>query len=171
MKKLSKLSFAKRLGVVLIALTFIVASVPAVQAKQYRSEMVVNFNPAFWDNPVENTIWEGTISGDIEGTMKFWATGPDPAKDLGHPPDGFPWQVHFFTEKWEIITADGTIKGIDKGNTGYSNWRFRMNGEVTEASGIYEDLVGHKVHMDGQIEWTPGMVFLEGVAIGPVLIN
>ena len=170
MKRLSNLSFAKRLGVVLIALTFIVASVPAVQAKQYRSTMVMNFNPAFWDPPVgSNTIWEGTISGDIEGTMKFWATGPDPAKDLGHPPDGFPWQVHFFTEYWEIITEDGRIAGIDKGNTGYSNWKFRMNGEVTEASGIYADLVGHKVHMNGQIEWTT--VFMDGVAIGPVLIN
>ncbi|MFX1559408.1 MAG: hypothetical protein ACFFBL_02360 [Promethearchaeota archaeon] len=166
------MNLAKQLGVVLVALLFVIASVPNAHAANYRSTMVVNFNPAFWDPPVgSNPIWVGTISGDIEGTMTFWATGPDPAKDLGYPPDGFPWQVHFFTEKWEIVTADGTIKGIDKGNTGYSNWKFRMNGEVTEASGIYENLVGHKVHMDGQIEWTPGKVFAEGVAIGPVLIN
>ena len=170
MKKLSKVSLAKRLGVALVALAFVIALIPTVDAAQYRSKMVVNFNPAFWDNPVENTIWEGTISGDIDGTMKFWATGPDPAKDLGNPPTFF-WQVHFFTEYWEITTEDGMIGGIDKGNTGYSNWKFRMNGEVTVATGIYADLVGHKVHMNGQIEWTPGLVFVEGVAIGPVLIN
>ena len=168
------MSLVKRLSVVLLALVFIIASVPNANAAQLRSTMTVSFNPDFQVNPVnpsiDNAIWVGTISGDIDGTMLFWATGPDPGKDLGHPP-GFPWQVHFFTEKWMIFNEDGYIVGIDKGNTGYSNWKFRMNGEVTEADGIYTDLVGHKVHMNGQIEWTPGKIFDEGVAIGPVLIN
>lgn len=167
MRKLNKVSLAKRFGVVLIALAFCVASVPNAHAAQYRSKMNVSFNPAVFDDP-SNPIWEGTITGDINGAMTFWATGPIPAKDLGHPP-GFPWQVHFFTERWLITTEDGWIAGIDRGNTGYSNWMFRMNGEVTAAEGIYADLVGHKVHMDGQITWTE--IFVSGVAIGPVLIT
>jgi len=174
-KKLRKIGLVKRLGVLFVALTFIIALVPAVDAAQYRSTMNVSFNPSFQVNPaipsIDNAIWVGTISGDIEGTMVFWATGPDPAKDIGHPP-GFPWQVHFFTEYWEITTDDGWIAGIDKGNTGYSkwkNWKFRMNGEVTDASEKYADLIGHQVHMNGEIEWED--VFVSGTAVGPVLIN
>jgi hypothetical protein len=44
-----------------------------------------------------------------------------------------------------------------------------MNGEVTVATGKYVDLVGHQVHMHGQIEWTE--VFVSGVAVGLVIIN
>ena len=168
MKKLSKVSLAKQLSVVLVLLTFIMAFVPTAQAKQYGSTMEVSFNPLVFSDPTE-PIWVGTISGEIDGTMVFWATGPNPSKDLGHPP-GFAWQVHFFTEYWEITDEDGDlIAGIDKGNTGYSNWKFRMNGEVTVATGKYVDLVGHRVHMHGQIEWTE--VFVSGVAVGPVIIN
>ncbi|UCE11713.1 MAG: hypothetical protein JSW61_07230 [Candidatus Thorarchaeota archaeon] len=155
------MSFAKQLGVVLLALTFIVASVPAVEAKQIRSTMEVNFNPEVLTNPTV-PIWQGYIHGDIEGTMKFWATGPIPPKDVGN--------VHFFTELWTIVDGDGhTITGIDKGSTTFSNWKFRMNGVVTEATGKYADLVGHQVHMNGQIYWST--VLYDGVAIGPVLIN
>lgn len=168
MKKLREINLVKRLGVVFVALTFIVALVPPVDAAQYRSEMYVSFNPDVFVDPA-NPIWVGTISGDIDGTMVFWATGPIPPKDLGNPPD-FPWRVHFFTEYWEITDEDGDmIAGIDKGNTVSSNWKFRMNGEVTMATGKYSDLVGHKVHMHGQIEWSE--VFVSGIAIGPVIIN
>ena len=168
MKKLSKVNLAKQLSVVLVALTIIMVFIPTAQAKQYGSTMEVSFNPAVFSDPTE-PIWEGTISGEIDGTMVFWATGPNPSKDLGHPP-GFPWQVHFFTEYWEITDEDGDlIAGIDNGNTGYSNWKFRMNGVVTEATGKYVDLVGHHVHMHGQIEGTE--VFVSGVAVGPVIIN
>ena len=166
MKKLSKVSLKKKLSVVLAALTIIMVFIPTAQAKQYGSTVELSFNPDFSET---EPIWVGTISGEIDGTMKFWATGPDPTKDLGHPP-GFPWQVHFFTEYWEITDGDGDlIAGIDNGNTGYSNWKYRMNGVVTEATGKYVDLVGHRVHMHGQIEWTE--VFVSGVAVGLVIIN
>ncbi|MHA2349576.1 MAG: hypothetical protein ACXADL_08095 [Candidatus Thorarchaeota archaeon] len=161
MNKLKKSNIAKRLGVVLLALTFIIASVPAVQAKQLRSTMNVNFNPAVFIDPTQ-PIWQGTISGDINGEMVFWAVGPVPPKDVG--------KVHFFCEEWLIIDDEGDmIFGIDKGVTTFANWGFRMNGEVTDATGKYADLVGHRVHMHGQIEWTE--VLVSGVAVGPVLIN
>jgi hypothetical protein len=163
---MNRANLVKQVGVVFVALAFIIALMPSVDAApQYRSKMNVLFNPDFIHG---EPIWVGTISGDIDGTMKFWATGPDPAKDIGHPPN-FPWQVHFFTEYWEITTKDGWIYGIDKGNTGFSNWRFRMNGEVVDAGGIYGGLVGHQVHMNGQIDWTE--VFVSGTAVGPVIIT
>ncbi|MFX1368980.1 MAG: hypothetical protein ACFFAY_10305 [Promethearchaeota archaeon] len=158
----------KRLSVSMVALTIIMVLVPNVAAAQYRCEMYVSFNPGVFENPA-NPIWVGTISGDIDGTMIFWATGPIPSKDLGNPHDFF-WRVHFFTEYWEITDADGDmIAGIDKGNTVSSNWKFRMNGEVTMATGKYADLVGHKVHMNGQITWST--VFVSGIAVGPVIIT
>ncbi len=40
-----------------------------------------------------------------------------------------------------------------------------MNGEVTYADGIYGHLVGHQVHMNGQIDWALLL------ASGPVNIN
>ncbi len=168
MKKLSKVSLTKKLSVVLAALTIIMVFIPTAQAKQYGSTVELSFNPLVFEDPTE-PIWVGTISGEIDGTMVFWATGPNPSKDLGHPP-GFPWQVHFFTEYWEITDDEGDwIAGIDNGNTGYSNWKYRMNGVVTEATGKYVDLVGHRVHMHGQIEWT--VLFDSGDAVGLVIIN
>jgi hypothetical protein len=126
-----------------------------------RLTMEVYFNPAVFTDPTQ-PIWVGTVSGDITGEMWFWATGPIPPKDVG--------KVHFFTEDWLIIDGDGDkIQGIDKGLTGFANWKFRMNGLVTDATGKFANLIGHHVHMHGQIEWT--IVLVEGVAIGPILIN
>ncbi len=149
-----------------MVLTFFIVFVPRVQAKPLRSEMEVYFNPDF-GGPENNPIWIGYIHGDLEGTMKFWATGPIPEKDVGYNAENWisDWNVHFFTEDWEIITPEGTIRGIDKGCTVASNWKFRMNGEVRYADGAYAHLVGHQVHMHGQINWA------EWSAIGPVNIN
>jgi hypothetical protein len=168
--KLKVKTLTKQVGFTLLAMVFMFAFIPAAQAKPLKCEIEVYFNPLVFVDPVVNHIWNGTISGDINGVMTFWATGPLPPKDLGHPPDGFPFQVHFFTEYWEIIDEDGDmIAGIDQGLTGYSNWKYSMNGIVTYADGKYEGLIGHQVHMNGQIEWTT--VFAVGVAIGPVQIN
>ncbi|MFX1317665.1 MAG: hypothetical protein ACFE9D_12115 [Promethearchaeota archaeon] len=164
---MSKLSLAKGLGVVLFFFVIFLAFIPTVQAKPFRSEMEVYFNPLFGTDPSE-PIWIGYIHGDLEGTMTFWATGPDPPKDIGYDADnalGYEWNVHFFTEDWVIETSLGTIHGIDKGCTVSANWKFRMNGEVTYATGAYSHLVGHQVHMNGQINW--GLM----QAIGPVNIN
>jgi len=166
--RLNPKTVVKRIGIAVLAMAFLFAFIPGAQAKQLRSEMLVYFNPEVFSDP-NKPIWNGTISGDINGKMLFWATGPIPAKDLGYPPDFF-WRVHFFTEYWEITDEEGDmICGIDAGNTGSANWRFRMNGVVTDATGKYEGLVGHQVHMHGEIDWTT--IFDEGVAIGPVIIT
>jgi hypothetical protein len=158
----------KRIGIAVLAITFLFSVIPGTQARHLQTEMRVYFNPKVFVDPSE-PIWNGTVSGDIDGTMLFWATGPIPPKDLGLPPD-FPWRVHFFTERWVITDEEGDkIYGVDQGVTGSSNWLFRMNGVVTDATGKYEELVGHQVHMNGQIEWAN--VFVEGVAIGPIIIN
>jgi hypothetical protein len=164
--KLKRVSLATILGVSLLAFIFFMGFLPAAQAKPHKCTIEVYFNHEVWDDPAV-FIWNGTISGDIEGVMTFWATGyGGPGRDVGN--------VHFFTEYWVIENEYGKIEGIDSGLTGYANWMYRMNGIVTSAEGIYEDLVGHQVHMDGQITW---FTFDDlgrpetGVAIGPVQIN
>ncbi|MHA1943844.1 MAG: hypothetical protein ACW96M_05550 [Candidatus Thorarchaeota archaeon] len=166
MKKLSKVSLTKRLSVIVLVLTFCIALIPAVQAeKSIRWEMAVHFNPAVMTDPTE-PIWEGPLHGDIDAWMIFYAVGPIPPKDVG--------KVHFFCEEWYIIDSEGDeIWGYDKGSTSKANWRFRMNGEITDATGKYADLVGHQVHMHGQITWTEfGPTGpLAGIAEGPIIIT
>ncbi len=166
MNNLKKITLAKGLCVALLASVFFLAFIPTTQAKPLRSEMEVYFNPDF-GGPNNNPIWVGYIHGDLEGEMTFWVTGPDPPKDVGYNSENFiaDWNVHFFTEDWKIVTPYGTIRGIDRGCTVAANWKFRMNGEVTYADGIYGHLVGHRVHMNGQIDWS------QGLAAGPVNIN
>ncbi len=162
---LNKFSISKILGVSLLALMFFMGFVPAAQAKPYKCTIEVYFNSEFWSDPTVY-IWNGTIHGDLEGVMTFWATGyGGPGRDVGN--------VHFFTEDWVIVTEDGIIAGIDSGLTGFANWKYRMNGEVTYADGEYDGLVGRRVHMHGQITWTSVVngVPMEGVALGPVKIT
>ena len=167
------MTVVKRLGVALLALAFIFAFIPGAQAKSLRSTMRVNFYPYGPDGP----IWAGPIEGDIDGYMEFFAVGPFPPKDVGiylknwlyvNGLIDIPWAVHFFEEEWYIYTEkDGEllIAGNDKGCTVASNWKFRMNGEVTFADGDYEYLIGHQVHMHGQITWELGL------AEGPIIIT
>ncbi len=146
-------------------MVLLITFIPTTQAKPLRSTMEVYFQPDFTIGG--NPIWVGDIHGDLEGTMSFVATGPIPPKDVGFNDDNFigPWNVHFFTEDWEIVTPDGKICGIDEGCTVAANWKFRMNGVVTYADGIYSNLVGHRVHMHGQIDWS------QLLATGVVNIN
>ncbi len=161
------MTVVKRLGVALLALAFVFAFIPGAQAKPLRSTMRVNFFPYGPDGP----IWAGPIVGDIDGYMEFYAVGPIPDKDTGHYPEnilGLDWTVHFFCEEWYIYTeyeGELLIAGNDKGCTVASNWKFRMNGEVTNANEDYEYLIGHQVHMHGQITWALGL------AEGPIIIT
>jgi len=133
----------KRL-IVLLALAFVVALVPALPArakKPLRGTMEL-----FFTGPA-NPVWTGTISGDINGDMYFHNTG---SKDVG--------QAHHFWEIWEIWDGDDLLlRGIDEGVVSWKNSKYRMNGEVTEASPEWENLIGRKVHMNGSITFVDGV--------------
>lgn len=127
--------------IVLLVLAFTLVLVPAVSAqpmKPLRGEMEL-----FFTGPA-NPLWTGTISGDINGDMYFYATG---SKDVG--------QVHHFWEVWNITTVGGDLIGTDKGVVSWKNGKYRMNGIVTEATGNWAYLEGHRVHMSGYITFDP----------------
>ena len=99
-------------------------------------------------------VWEGTISGDIEGVIKWWMDPPT-------PPTG---QANHYEDRFEIWNADETVlllAGDEAGTTTArhgknSNWR--TNGTVTEAYGVFEGWLGRKNHAEGHFTWAaPGL--------------
>lgn len=92
--------------------------------------------------------WEGEITGDITGTIQWWAVDGTP--DTG--------QVHHFIEHWVILGADGSelLSGEDYGTTTIrhlKNTIWRTNGTVTDANDDYQHLIGRNVHAGGEITW------------------
>lgn len=165
------MTVVKRLGVALLVFAIAFVFIPGAQAKPLVFTMHMYFNPEGTVNP-EVPIWWGSISGAADGYMEFFAVGPDPPKDVGYNPNNplGPWEVHFFEEEWVIYIDGYRIWGIDKGSTTASDWEFRMNGKVTNAEGPYAYLVGHRVHMEGQITWNFEDI-TQSTAIGPIRIN
>jgi hypothetical protein len=96
-----------------------------------------------------NPIWRGSVSGDINGFMDFTNVGSGKGgnQEAGNT-------IHF-GEIWQIWSDDFLLRGTDKGVVSLGNSKYRMNGIVTEAEGIWAHLVGHRVHMSGTITWDP----------------
>ena len=139
------MKYRKSIILLATALTLTIFLVAAVQAKPLRGEMALNLMAPGPEHPVYGApVWSGTITGDINGDMYFYNWGI--VKDVG--------QAHFFWETWLITDGNGNmLTGIDKGVVTWKNDRYRMNGVVTDASGDWAYLVGHNVHMSGDITW------------------
>ena len=90
-----------------------------------------------WD-PVPH--WVGTVSGDVAGSIIIMEN-----------PATFPGSTEHFDESWTITTDDGVVlKGYDLGVYNLNMFKFRANGEVTEASSqALEYLVGYQMHFSG----------------------
>jgi hypothetical protein len=71
----------------------------------------------FWTTPPH---WEGTVAGDIEGTIFVYELPPS-----------FPGKTEHFSETFVITTSDGTIEGFDNGVWNFMTFKWRANGQVT----------------------------------------
>ncbi len=95
------------------------------------------------------TYWQGTVSGDINGVIKWWMVLP--MSTTG--------QASHYEERFEIWNAAETellLAGDDAGTTTVrhgknSNWR--TSGTVTYAGPGYEDWDGRRVHQQGTFTW------------------
>lgn len=113
---------------------------------------------------LENPIWRGPISGDINGWIEFtsvtgWARG-------------MAWH---FGETWAIRAGENgpvILAGTDGGIISPDpNTKYVMNGIVTEAGPGYEHLIGRNVHASGYVTWDPEDPTLPVTAPGTFRIN
>ena len=127
-----------------LALTSVLMTAVIVNAKPLYGEIELYFLAGGPDIGYGPPLWSGTISGDINGLMFFYATG---YKDVG--------QVHFFEEVWLITDEDENmlLTGTDTGVFSFANSKGRMNGVVTDANEDYAYLIGHNVTMSGTVNW------------------
>ena len=98
--------------------------------------------------------WEGRISGDIQGMFQLWEKENNFV--VG--------KVEHYFERWVIYTDGGdVISGNDKGVWSFQTFKFRYNGDVTEASGDWAFLIGYRMHGVG---YTTDLTYfpLHGVA-------
>jgi len=99
--------------------------------------------------------WQGTVSGDIEGVIKWWM-------DIGSM--SYTGQASHYVDRFEIWDAaeeELLLAGDEAGTTTArhgknSNWR--TNGTVTEAGPGFEDWLGRTEHAEGHFTWVaPGL--------------
>lgn len=104
------------------------------------------------DDEGRKLIWEGTISGDITGTMKWWF-GPSPAPSSSYVGG----KVSYYAGRWEIWDEAGTVlllAGESAGKTVTPTGEDAMwdgHGVVTEAHGWYNPLKGRHISETGPV--------------------
>ena len=99
--------------------------------------------------------WKGTVSGDINGVIKWW---------FDETTMYYTGQASHYEDRFEIWNADTTVlllAGDEAGTTTArhgknSNWR--TNGTVSEVGPGYEDWLGRNNHAEGHFTWAaPGL--------------
>jgi len=101
-------------------------------------------------------VWEGTISGDIEGEILYWFyLGPPNVPDTAH--------VSFYEARWEIWDGDELLMAGESAGTTALNlveprppgkdgiWRGK--GIVTEAYVNFADWIGRQTYEGGNVDW------------------
>jgi len=98
-------------------------------------------------------VWEGTISGDIEGSTKWWFV-------LGGGPPNMPLssKASHYEARWEIFDSAGilVLTGDSSGVTASppdKDGIWNGHGKVTDANGEFEDWIGRQTREAGSVIW------------------
>jgi len=86
-----------------------------------------------------NMKWDGTIAGDIEGSITVFEM----------PGVSFAGKTEHFHETFIIETDSGSISGFDDGVWSFVNFKWVANGRVTAATGSWAYLVGCNMRYSG----------------------
>ena len=109
--------------------------------------------------------WEGIVSGDIDGMIRWWMVVPV----------SITGQVTHFAERWEILDITGTVVYLEGYNAGTTTNRpgksgvWRSNGVVTWVNPGMPELAqwyGRHMHESGEFYWLfPGGPPSDGTGI------
>ena len=141
----------------LLTLTLIWAIAPAEMAQAKKpapslegtTEYIYVGYLGYTDGEGRTLVWEGTISGDIEGVIQWW---------IG-PTTGTGSVVHYDDRCVILDENDVLLLAVEEsGSTTYRDGQdpiWRTNGVVTDGSGGFEDWIGRQTHADGNVEFPP----------------
>jgi hypothetical protein len=112
-----------------------------------------------WDEEGRLLVWAGTISGDINGEMKWWFVMPSPV--TGGPFVG--GEVAYYSARWEIWDGEELLlAGGSAGKTVFpagADGMWDGHGIVTEAGKGFNSLKGSKVYETGPVIIGPNPPF------------
>ena len=145
-----------------LTLALILAIVPAGLAKKPAPSLRCTTEYDFVgyleivDGEGRTLVWEGPISGDIEGVIQWWID-LDAITRKG--------AVSHYDCRWVILESDEDgaavlLAGEESGSTTAHEGKdsiWRTNGTVIEASEEFEDWIGRQNHADGNAEFPPGL--------------
>jgi len=122
------------------------------------------------DDEGRKLIWEGTIEGDITGTMKWWF-GPSPAPGVEY----LGGKVGYYAGRWEIWDLEGKkllLAGESAGKTvtpvtpdGQLDGMWDGHGVVTEACRGFNRLRGRRIYETGPVIWAPFPFYGTGIFV------
>lgn len=128
------------------------AGVKAVPALHNTIDYVFTAHLGIFDSEGRRQVWEASISGDIEGEMKWWFVsdgGPPNMPDAAH--------VAHYEGRWEIWDGgDLLLAGQSAGTTAQPKDKdgiWRGAGVVTEAGAGYEAWIGRRIFEGGNVNW------------------
>lgn len=138
-----------RLATLLTTASFLVGSLASAQSNN------APVNLSFSKCAVSDSVWEGTVSGDIEGELTTIPTSMDTSQPV--------WQVEF---NFIIDAGDESMTIRLKGTLNTNTGQVVMNGEV--ADGYLE---GAQVHEMGQLVDAAKSCFKGTIRINPRTAN
>ena len=130
-----------RLVLALVLTLVLVVMVAAPASAHVKKPLLCRADIAVIQNPLnaEDYYWDGTIRGDVRGTLEFHEL---PWSDQGP-------LLYTFAESFVIKTKCGDISGFNMG-IWYPDFLFRESGWVTQATGHWSCLVGWMVYGTGR---------------------
>jgi hypothetical protein len=103
------------------------------------------------DDKGRSLVWEATIEGGLNGTIKWWFVNPPPASGTPYT-DG---RLTFYAARWEFwVDEKLLLAGESAGKTDFRNGADGIwdgHGRVTEAYEKFRSLKGHAVYETGSV--------------------
>ena len=145
MKKSICLLLTLSVILVLVSAGMAAAKKPAPSLEGITAYIYVGYLEKF-DSEDRWLVWEGSISGDIEGVIQWWIGEITTTGGVSHYDD----RCVILGENDELLLA-----GEESGSTttrGGQDKIWRTNGVVTDASDQFEGWIGRQTHADGNVE-------------------